>query len=171
VWLVPVAMFTAMLLAFNAWQAMRHEDRTVMGETIAILGLTLTAPTAYYVCRGEWGSSALLLWALCILYFTSSVFYVKLRVHSLNHRREELRKRSWRRCALYHLFLITALVLLAITRSTNVFVLMAFGPVLARAFWLLAKPAKQASLKQVGVLEIIYSAVFLLFVTIGVRGL
>src|SRR5262249_20096741 len=47
VWLVPVAMFTAMLLAFNAWQAMRHEDRTVMGETIAILGLTLTAPTAY----------------------------------------------------------------------------------------------------------------------------
>ena len=93
VWLVPVAILAAVLLAFNSWQALRHEDRTVVVETVAILGLTLTAPTAYYVCRGEWDSSAWLLWALCTLYFASSVFYVKLRVHSLNRRREELRKR------------------------------------------------------------------------------
>ncbi|PYT04681.1 MAG: hypothetical protein DMF60_14555 [Acidobacteria bacterium] len=78
-WLVPIAMLSALLLAFNSWQAVRHEDRTLIGETIAILGLTLTAPTAYYVCRGEWDSSAWLLWVLCILYFASSVFYVKLR--------------------------------------------------------------------------------------------
>ena len=96
VWLVPVAILTAVLLAFNASQAVRHKDRSVIGETIAILGLTMTAPTAYYVCWGEWdSSSAWLLWSLCILYFASSVFYVKLRVHALNRRREGLRKQSW----------------------------------------------------------------------------
>jgi YwiC-like protein len=171
VWLVPVAILTALLLTFNGSQAVRHKDRTVIGETIAILGLTMTAPTAYYVCRGEWDSSAWLLWSLCILYFASSVFYVKLRVHSLNRRREGLRKQSSGHCALYHLFLIAALVVLAVTGSTNLFVLVAFTPVLARAFSELVNPARRTSLKQIGVLEIVYSVFFLAFVTIGFRGL
>jgi hypothetical protein len=169
--LISVAILAALLLSFNGWQAVRHKDRNVIGETIAILGLTLTAPTAYYVCRGEWDSSAWLLWSLCILYFTSSVFYVKLRVHSLNRRREGLRKQSWRRCALYHLFLIAALILLAATGGSNLLILVAFVPVLGRTFWQLAKPASQTSLKQVGVLEIVYSGFFLVFVTIGFSGL
>ena len=73
-------------------------------------------------------------------------------------------------CVLYHLFLITALVVLAVTGSTNLFVLVAFTPVLGRTFWQLANPAGQTSLKQVGVLEIVYSVFFLVFITIGFRG-
>jgi hypothetical protein len=168
-WLVPVAILAVLLFALNGWQAARREDRTVIGETMAILGLTLSAPTAYYVCRGEWDSSAWLLWGLSILFFTSSVFYVKLRVHSLNRRREGLQKLSWRRCALYHLFLIAALVLLAVTGNTNFFVLVAFAPVLTRTLWQLVRPAGQTSLKRIGVLEIVYSVFFLVLVTIGFR--
>src|SRR5262245_2530542 len=160
VWLVPAVIFSTALLALNSWQAVRREDRTIIGEMIAIVGLTLTAPAAYYVCRGELNGSAWLLWALCILYFAASVFYVKLRVHSLNRRREGLRKRARRYCALYHLFLIAALVLLGITGSTSVLVLVAFAPVLAKTVLQLAKPSRQISLRQIGVLEIVYSVVF-----------
>ncbi|PYT04680.1 MAG: hypothetical protein DMF60_14550 [Acidobacteria bacterium] len=71
----------------------------------------------------------------------------------------------------YHLFLIAALVLLAVTGSTNLFVVVAFAPVLGRTLRQLAKPAAQTSLKQVGVLEIVYSVFFLVFVTVGFRGL
>ena len=170
-WLVPVAILTALLLAFNSWQGVRRKDRTIIGEAIAILGLTLTASSAYYVCAGEWDSNAWLLWALCILYFTSSLFYVKLRVHSLNRRREDLSRQSRLRCRLYHLFLVAALVILAARNNANRFVLVAFAPALLRTFRQLERPAAHASLKQIGVLEIAYSVFFLVFVTIGLRGL
>lgn len=169
-WLAPLAVSIALLLAFNTWQAVRHEDRTVIGETVAILGLTLTAPAAYYVSGGAWNTRAWLLWVLCAMYFASSVFYVKLRVHSLNRRREELRRRSWRRCATYHLFLTAALVVLASTGSLDLFVLIAFTPVLARTFWQLARPSGEISLKRVGLLEIAYSLVFLVFLAISFRA-
>lgn len=169
-WLALFAILTAFLLAFNTWQAVRREDRTVIGETIAILGLTLAAPSAYYVASGSWNSTALGLWVICVLYFTSSVFYVKLRVHSLSRRREELRRQSWWRCAAYHLFLTTALLLLAATGSLDLFVLFAFIPVLSRTVWQLAKPGGKTNLKRVGVLEIVYSVVFLVFVTLSFRA-
>jgi hypothetical protein len=41
--------------------------------------------------------------------------------------------------------------------------------VLARTFWFLFKPAGQLSLKRIGVLEIIYSVVFLVFITLTFR--
>lgn len=157
------------MLAFNTWQAVRREDRSVIGETVAILGLTLTAPAAYYVAGGTWDTRAWLLWMLCSFYFASSVFYVKLRVHSQNRRREELRRQSWRRCATYHLFLTAALVLLSATGSLDLFALVAFSPVLARTFWQLAKPGGHMSLRRVGLLEVLYSVIFLVFVAISFR--
>ncbi|MFY9610701.1 MAG: YwiC-like family protein [Blastocatellia bacterium] len=169
-WLAPLAVLIGLLFAFNTWKAVRGEDRTVIGETVAILGLTLAAPAAYYVTGGTWDMRAWLLWMLCSFYFASSVFYVKLRVHSLNRRREELRRQSWRRCATYHLFLTAALLLLAATGSLDLFVLVAFTPVLARTFWQLARPSGQVSLKRVGLLEVVYSVIFLVLVAISFRA-
>src|SRR5205085_1535240 len=158
-WLVPLGIVTLALLAINAQQAVRREDRTIGGETIAILGLTLTAPTAYYTASGAIDSTALWLWAMCALYFTSSVFYVKLRVHSLNRRKPEARQHSWRLCALYHSFLLGAFIVFAITSNLNLLALVAFAPALARAFWQLAKPAAVLNLRRIGVMEILYSLV------------
>jgi YwiC-like protein len=169
-WLAPIAAATLMLLVVNAQQAVRRKDRTISGEMMAIAGLTITAPAAYYVAIGVFGSAALLMWALCALYFTSSVFYVKLRVHTINPRKGDARKQSWWRCALYHSFLLAALLLLAITSNLNLFALAAFSPVLIRAFWHLANPVRQINLRRVGWLEIIYSVVFLIFMTLTFRS-
>lgn len=168
-WLAPLGLASLLLLAVNAEQGARREDRTVAGEMIAILGLTLTAPTAYYVARQDWDAAALWLWALCALYFASSVFYVKLRVYWLNRRKAEARRQALVRCALYHSFLLAALLVLAFTGSLNLFALVAFAPVLARTFWQLIKPATQLNLRRIGVLEIIYSVVFLVFITLSLR--
>jgi hypothetical protein len=155
----------------NGWQVVRRKDRTVITETIAIIGLTATAPTAYYVCRGEWAGEAWVLWGLCALYFASSVFYVKLRVLSLNQRRNDLKRQSWRDCAFYHLFLLIVLIVLNVTGHTNLFILAAFLPVLIRTIYELQRPSTQISLRRIGLWEIAYSVVFLVFVTIGYRGL
>ena len=168
-WLLPLGLAALTLLSFNARQAVRLEDRTISGEMLAITGLTLTAPAAYYVSLGEFDITALWIWALCALYFASSVFYVKLRVYSLNQRKQQLRRQTWRQCAFYHGFLAGSLILLAFTGSLNLFILAAFSPVLIRSFWQLAKPANQTNLRRLGVLEIIYSLVFLVFITLTFR--
>jgi hypothetical protein len=136
---------------------------------IAIGGLTATASAAHYAARGVLDVTALWLWSLCALYFASSVFYVKLRVSILNPRMEEARRQSWRRCAFYHAVLLVSLLVLALTGSVSLFVLAAFSPVLMRSFWHLARPARRINLRTVGVLEIVYSLLFLIFTTLTFR--
>ena len=168
-WLVLMGAATAGLLVYNAEQATRREDRTITGEVMAILGMTLTAPAAYYAARDAWGATAWWLWALCALYFTSSVFYVKLRVHWLNKRKVEQRRQSWRRCAIYHAALLAALAASAATGNLSLLALAAFAPVLGRSFWHLARPVEKINLKRIGVTEIAYSLVFLFFIALTFR--
>jgi hypothetical protein len=168
-WLAPVAIGTLLLLGFNTRQALQREDRTVVGEIIAIAGLTLTAPASHYVARGHLDLTALLLWALCSMYFASSVFYVKLRVSTLNPRKEAERRESWRLCALYHGFLLASLLLMAFGGSVSLLVLVAFAPVLIRSFFYLTRPARRINLRLVGWLEVGYSVVFLVFITLTFR--
>jgi hypothetical protein len=162
--LVPLAIFGGLLLVLNGKQALTLDDRTITGEVLAICGLTMTAPAAFYVAGGEWTSTAWWLWALSAVYFSSSVFYVKFRVVNLNPNKKEAQRREWQHCAFYHSFVLVALLILAFTRSLELSVLIAFAPAMGRTFWSLMKPAQPVNLTRAGVLEIGYSLIFLIFV-------
>ena len=164
--LMPLGLAALLLLGVNAEQAAKREDRTPVGEILAIVGLTMTAPAAHYVARGEMQIAALWLWLLSALYFVSSVFYVKLRVNLINPRRQAERRSAWRRCASYHAFLVVSLFLLTASDRLSFFVLAAFAPVIARASWSLVRTGEQLNLKRLGLLEIFYSFVFLIFITL-----
>jgi len=168
-WLLPAAIAGSALLVFNGWQAADFEDRTVKGELVAIAGLTMTAPAAHYVAIGEMTGVAFWLWALSAAYFASSVFYVKLRVTGIHARKPEDKLRARWQCLGYHSFLLVSLLALAITRSLPLFALIAFAPVLARTFWSLLKPARNLNLKRIGIAEIVYSVIFLIFATLTFR--
>jgi YwiC-like protein len=168
-WLVVFGLVTVLLLGANAQQAVRREDRTISSELMAIGGLTLTAPAAHYVSRGFFEPTALCLWFLCLFYFSSSVFYVKLRVATINPHRKEARKQSSWQCAVYHLILLASLLILAFTGNLNLFALAAFSPVLGRSFWQLASPVRRVNLRKVGWFEVAYSIVFLVFTTLTFR--
>ena len=167
--LVPLGLAALLLLAINAEQASKRVDRTIFGEVLAIAGLTMTAPAAHYVALGEWHPVAFWLWLLSALYFVSSVFYVRLRVNLINSRRQAERKIAWRRCASYHAFLLLSLFLLTASDRLSLFALAAFAPALTRASWSLIKPIGQLNLKRLGMLEIVYSVVFLIFITLTFR--
>lgn len=167
--LIPIGVAGTAALAANAWQAGRREDRTTLAEVLAILGLTLTAPATYYVARGSWSVTALWLWGFNLAYFASSVFYIKLRVLTLHARREEDRQRMRFYCGAYHSFLLIGLVVLAVTRDASLFVLIAFVPVILRAFWSVLRPANDLNLRRIGLLEIAYSVVFLVSITLSYR--
>ena len=168
-WLLLFGLLGAALLIINGWKATEFEDRTVQSEVLAIAGMTMTAPAAYYVASGQWGSKALWLWALSAAYFASSVFYIKLRVTGLHSKKPDDKRRARWQCVGYHGFLLVSLLALAITRSLPLFLLIAFAPVLARTAWSLFKPSNQLNLKQIGIAEIIYSLIFLIFTTMTLR--
>jgi hypothetical protein len=109
------------------------------------------------------------LWLLSVFYFASSVFYIKLRIYRLNPRKQQQQRRLWQSCAVYHSFLLLALLALFARGGLPLFALIAFAPVLARTFWSLIKPTTQVNLKRAGVLEIVYSLVFLFGVALGFR--
>ncbi|MEK7406542.1 MAG: hypothetical protein AAB225_15675 [Acidobacteriota bacterium] len=129
------------------------------GAILAIAGLALAAPAAHYATQGRWSVEALWLWLLSGLYFASGVLYVKFRVLSAHARDERVRR--W--CAAYHSFLLASLAALTATGSLNLFALIAFAPVLARAFWHLVRPSGRLNLKRIGWLEVAYSVLFVLF--------
>lgn len=171
VWLLPLGLIGAALLVFNSQQGAQLAERSLGNELLAIGGLTLTAPAAFYVASGQWGSTAFWLWLLSALYFVSSVFYIKLRVYRLNPRKQLEQRRAWRSCAAYHSFLLVALLALVLTGNLSLFAFIAFAPVLARTLWSLFKPVTQVNLKRAGILEIIYSLIFLIFVALNFRVL
>ncbi|MCI0392697.1 MAG: YwiC-like family protein [Acidobacteria bacterium] len=168
-WLLLMGLIGVALLLINGKQATKLEERLIAGELLAICGLTLSAPAAYYVTRGQWDKTAYWLWLLSTLYFASSVFYIKLRIYRLNPRKQEQQRSAWQSCAFYHSFLLLALTALIFFGDLGVFALIAFTPVLIRTFWSLFKPARQVNLMRAGILEIVYSLVFLIFVALSFR--
>jgi hypothetical protein len=168
-WLLPMALLGVVLLAVNGRKATQFEDRTIQSEVTAIIGLTMTAAAAYYVARRQWHQTALWLWVMSAAYFASSVFYVKLRVANLRARQPVDQQRARWRCAVYHSFLVAALLALALTRNLPLLVLIAFAPVVARTLRGMLKPARQLNLKRIGIVEVAYSMIFLIFVTLAFR--
>lgn len=168
--LAPLAAAAAALLVFNGEQGAQLEDRTIGNELLAIAGITLLAPAVYCAARGGWQWEAFVLWMISAAYFASSVFYVKLRVLDAHARKADARNRVRRFCFGYHASLLAALVLLAVTERLSVFAVVAFAPVLWRAFLAIARPVRELNLRRIGMLEIAYSAVFLAAVAIAFRA-
>jgi hypothetical protein len=169
-WLAPLALAGAVLLAVNGKQGLEMEDRSIKGELLAIAAMSLTGPAAYYAASRSWDATAFWLWALSAVYFASSVFYIKLRVLRLNPRRAEAARQVSHYSASYHLAVLAALAALAAAGQLHLFAVAAFAPVIARALWSLAQPAKKVNLKRAGVLELAYSIIFLVFVTLNFRS-
>jgi len=159
--LIPLGLVGAALLLINGKQATRMEERSTTGEIMAIGGLTMTAPAAYYAASGRWDVTAFWLWLLSALYMASSVFYIKLRVYRLNPRKQAEQRQALRSCAFYHSFLIVALLALIFAAGWGLFVFIAFAPALLRTFWGMVRPKTKMNLTRAGILEIVYSMIFL----------
>ncbi len=165
--ILPLAALTAALLLWNGGQAAKREERTMTTEITGIAGLCLAAPAAHYTGAGSWQPTAAWLWLACVLYFVSSVFYVKLRVLTAHAKRPEPLARIRWQCAAYHATLAALALALVAGGWWHWFLLPAYAPVTLRAFWHLARPARSLVLKQVGYLEVAYSIVFLVCAALG----
>jgi hypothetical protein len=170
VWLVPMAVFAFLLVAINAEQAVRRRDRTIGAEVLAVVGLTLSGPVAYYASVGRVDGRAFWLWGSSAAFFASSLFYVRLRVHNTRVSGGRARTGIKLRCALYHALLLSGLLGIWLINGQSVLVVFAFAPIVVRAAWELARPGRKLNLKRTGILELVYSVAFTALISLSLRG-
>jgi hypothetical protein len=169
-WLIPMALLAGALVAINAEQSVRRLDRTIGGELLAIVGLTSSGFAAHYAGAGRVEANAFWLWGSCILYFTSSIFYVRLRVYSAHPRRKGDSSGIRTQCALYHFIMVLSVVAMWLAAGLSGLLVVAFLPVVIRTVWHLLSPARRLNLRQIGLLEIGYSLTFTVLITLALRG-
>jgi YwiC-like protein len=150
----------------------KNRVRSVGGELIGICGLTLTAPLAHYAAVGELQLLGFWLWALCILYFSSSVFFVKAVVSSFLKSRSKatgVPTVTARVCFFYHCGLVMLLVSLFLLNQISALAMVAFAPVIARGLWGIPTDQPKLNFARIGWTEVIYSLFFAIATILAMR--
>jgi len=107
----------------------------MLSEIIGTIGLTSSAPAAYYVITGRLGTAAWMLWLANLIFAGNQIHYVQLRIHTA--RVEGMRAKLARGWAFAGGQVVMALILaLMCLRSLMPWIaLIAFAPILFRG-WL-----------------------------------
>jgi hypothetical protein len=176
--LVTSALLTAPLLAI--WQlwwlpsfglaalplAVRKTQHGLAMQLTSIAGLTLTAPSAWYVATGHLDRHALVLWLLNALYFVGGVFQVKMHIAAAINRATldtaAERLRCGARNLTYHLVALALVGLLVAAAWIPAATLAAFGLALGRALYATLTLSPQLRIKRLGWSEVVYSLLFML---------
>lgn len=166
-YLIMFGALLGALLMLHIYLASKRAERKIMGEFLGVLSLTLTAPGAYYIVQGRFDKLSLLLWVLNMLYFTSAIFYVKMRVSKFAKKKESSLL-TWQ-CTVYHAFLLVFISSLVWLGWIPGVVFLAFVPIILRAFWAMASREFRLNLKRIGFTELGYTMVFVVFLVWGLR--
>lgn len=178
--LVEIAILAAALFAVHSAllliPARKRLDRSQWGEVLAVGALSLTAPAASVVVRGGLDAVAWCIWTACTLYFSSSVFFVKMLLAATKYKDGFGLRERWaagRDCVIYHALLtaVCAFVALQLGGRGGLLSTIAFAPAILRAFagWLRLSP-KLPPLKVVGVFETVYALWFTALYVIAIRA-
>jgi len=167
--LIYLAAVGSALFALHAWLLRRHrpdrgEKRSLAGELVGVLLLTLTAPAAWIAQRGTLDISGAKVWLLNVLFFAGGVLYVKYRVRGLLAHRKfgSVRERAafaWPVVA-YHFLLLFFLLALIGLDWLSLGVLAAFVPGIVRAHGLLLHLGRKFPIKQLGWAEVGHAVLF-----------
>ena len=144
--------------------AFRQNGRSAIAQVIAVCGLTLTAPAAWYVATGQINAKALWLWLLNALYFVGGVFYVKMHIAAAARRKplQSLREKAaiGGSTLLHSAGLSVCLAALIAGKAIPPVVCGAYLPGVARAIAGIGRLSPTLRIKRLGWTEVAYSIVF-----------
>lgn len=178
--LLPLVVIAASLFAVHSalqrGPGGKRLDRSQWGEMLAVAALTLTAPAAYVVAGGTDRAAAWCLWTVCILYFSSGVFYVKMLLAAAKVKGAFSARTQWRVARdnlLYHVLMVVVLLFAFahLSEHTATLAALAFAPVIVRGLWSAATLSnKLPSLKRVGLVETLYAIWFIVSFSAALRA-
>jgi hypothetical protein len=134
--LLPLAA-TGSLFAFASLiLESRRQDRTLAGELINIVGLSLAAPAAMYATSRVFDAGTLGLWLLAVMFFAGRVLHVRYVVHRQRAGSADSRARLEGRASLvYQLTALTAAWALGIFGALPSLGPLALVPGLVQTLW------------------------------------
>jgi len=169
-WLLGIG--TLSVIAFFAnFVLTRHYSKTVLSDLISVLGLTLSAPAAYYTITGKLDQTAALLWLMNFLFFGSGIVYVHTKLRAAALKKPEFsfgEKLSLGKLNLiYHLVVLAIVGILAVQNFTPLFALVAFVPMTIHAIYGTLKLSSTVRFKNLGLILLLHSLIFALLFAIG----
>jgi hypothetical protein len=118
-----------------------HRAR-MWSEMIGTIGLTATAPAAYYVITGNFNATAWMLWIANILFAGDQIHYVQLRLHTAKIEGFRAKLAHGWGFALGQALMTATLTLACMSRVMPAIVSLAFAPLLFRGwFYFVQEPA------------------------------
>lgn len=149
-------------IAFAAQAVLKKLGRhtRMLAQVVGTIGLTASAPAAYYVITGQFNATAWILWIVNLAFAGNQIHYVQLRLRTA--RVEGFRARLSRGWAFAagQLLLTAALTVACVNRWLPQFASLAFAPLLFRGwFYFLQKPA-QLVVRKLGWTELAQAIAF-----------
>jgi hypothetical protein len=142
----------------------RRFPKTIPSDLLAVAGLTLGAPAAYYVTSGSMGMTAFFLWLLNFLFFGCSVFYVHMKIHASATKkpvfRLEERLLIGKLNLVYHLTVLLLVAVLSVEHYTPRFAVLAFVPMSLHSVYGTCTLSSRVSFKNIGLLLLGHCLVF-----------
>jgi hypothetical protein len=173
-------LWSAMLLGFvvavtlliHLRMTLNKKHMSIPGEIIGVLGLTASAPLIYLYLHGILDVRGWVLWAINILYFSGSIFYVKLKLRYQPANEEPqfmFKLQSGLPLILYTIFVFIFMITVTAIRDYSWYFVVAFMPFLAKISTGIVKWNTRQDLKawRIGLNEIIHAVLFAILSVIG----
>ena len=129
-------------------------------EIVGTIGLTASAPAAYYVMTGKFGHTALILWIANLIFAGNQIHYVQLRIHTA--RLEGLRAKlssGWL-FALGQAVMTIALTIACVGGLLPPFASLAFAPLLFRGWLYFIQKPTPLEVRRLGWSELAHAVAF-----------
>lgn len=165
-WLLLVIGAAAAFLFIIHFLWMRRHAKGLVSDFIAMAGLALTAPAAYYVSTARIDQTAVLLWLFSILFFGCSAVYVHMKIRATTLKKTTL---SWHEKLiigklnlLYHLAVLLVIGVFTLTLFTPRLAFAAFVPITLHAVYGTLKLSAAVRFKRLGFILVGHTLIFML---------
>lgn len=163
-WYLILIGIVGMISFFGNFLLTRTIQKSISSDLVAVAGLTLSAPSAYYVTTGTIDEKAVVVWILNFLFFGCSVFYVHMKLQAT-----ALKKKEWgledklsagKLNIAYHLVVVLVVVILAVYHFTPTMVTLAYVPMVLHALYGTIQLHRRVKFKHLGFLLLGQSIAF-----------
>jgi YwiC-like protein len=150
------------MVAFLAQGLLRKLGRRtrMLSQVVGALGLTATAPAAYYVVTGKLDRDAWALWLANFLFAGNQIHFVQLRIHSARAAGWSQKLQCGRGFLAGQVLLLTALLFAWRFTLLPPIAALAFLPILTRGMSWFFEGQKSLAVRRLGWTEITHAVIF-----------
>ena len=132
----------------------------MISEMVGIIGLTASAPAAYYVITGEFNLTAWMLWIANMLFAGDQIHYVQLRIHTAKIQGFRAKLAQGWTFALGQALMTAIITLACLARLMPPIASLAFAPLLFRGWFYFVEEPSQLMVRRLGWSELKHATAF-----------